>query len=300
LKNGTDYTVSYSNNINPGKATLIIKGKGDYAGTKKINFVIKQMPVKLDKSMVTNLKLISEVEAVKGGATPQPVLKANGVTLVKGTDYTVAYKNNKKVGEASIVIKGKGNYSGSVTIPFTITTKDITSSDLTIRVPDVPYTGKANKYKSKPVIIDKDGNKLALNKDYTVENYSIQGSVLDKKSIPENGSEITVTIQGKGNYKGTIALKYEIRGINFASAAIKVNSKSYSGRAVTIDEKDIISATIKSGKDVIQLAYGKDYDIAGYTNNVKKGTATVIFRGKGDYAGEKAVKFKINTNVITE
>jgi DNA-binding protein len=300
LKNGNDYTVSYSNNINPSKATLIIKGKGDYVGTKKVNFVIKQTPIKLDKSMVTNLVAISEVEAVKGGATPQPVLKANGVTLVKGTDYTIAYKNNKKVGNASIVIKGKGNYSGSVTIPFTITTKDITSSDLDIRVPDVPYTGKANKYQSKPVITDIDGNKLALNKDYKVENYSIQGSVLDKKSIPENGSEITVTIQGKGNYRGTIALKYEIRGINFASAAIKVNSKSYTGMAVTIDEKDIISATIKNGKTATELTYGKDYDIAGYTNNVKKGTATVIFRGKGDYAGEKAVKFKINTNVITE
>ncbi len=43
-----------------------------------------------------------------------------------------------------------------------------------------------------------------------------------------------------------------------------------------------------------------DYEISGYENNVKKGSAVVIFKGKGDYAGEKAVKFKIKSSRITE
>ena len=40
LKNGADYTVKYANNVNAGKATATIVGKGSYAGSKKATFVI--------------------------------------------------------------------------------------------------------------------------------------------------------------------------------------------------------------------------------------------------------------------
>lgn len=40
LKKGTDYTVSYSNNIKAGKAVITIKGKGAYTGVKKVTFSI--------------------------------------------------------------------------------------------------------------------------------------------------------------------------------------------------------------------------------------------------------------------
>ena len=41
LTAGTDYTISYSNNKNPGTASVIIKGKGSYTGTVKKTFKIK-------------------------------------------------------------------------------------------------------------------------------------------------------------------------------------------------------------------------------------------------------------------
>ena len=40
LKNATDYTVAYSNNINVGKATIKITGKGNYTGTVTKTFKI--------------------------------------------------------------------------------------------------------------------------------------------------------------------------------------------------------------------------------------------------------------------
>ena len=43
----------------------------------------------------------------------------------------------------------------------------------------------------------------------------------------------------------------------------------------------------------VLLTKDKDYEILGYYNNVKKGTATVIISGKGDYCGVKAISFKI-------
>ncbi|KIR01572.1 beta-1,4-endoglucanase V [Lachnospiraceae bacterium TWA4] len=41
LKNGTDYTISYSKNKNVGTAIITLKGKGNYKGSKKITFKIK-------------------------------------------------------------------------------------------------------------------------------------------------------------------------------------------------------------------------------------------------------------------
>lgn len=40
LKKKRDYTVTYSNNVAKGKATITIKGKGNYSGTKKVTFKI--------------------------------------------------------------------------------------------------------------------------------------------------------------------------------------------------------------------------------------------------------------------
>ena len=59
---------------------------------------------------VTNIKDV----AVTGKAVKQPNLKVvlEGKTLRQGKDYTVTYKNNKKIGKASLVVKGKGCYKG--------------------------------------------------------------------------------------------------------------------------------------------------------------------------------------------
>ena len=42
LASGTDYTVSYSNNVNEGTATVTITGKGNYTGTINKTFVIEK------------------------------------------------------------------------------------------------------------------------------------------------------------------------------------------------------------------------------------------------------------------
>ena len=62
---------------------------------------------------------------------PAPVVKYNGATLTKGTDYTVSYKNNTKVGTATVTVKGKGNYTGSRKVTFKINPKGTTISKVT-------------------------------------------------------------------------------------------------------------------------------------------------------------------------
>ncbi len=51
---------------------------------------------------------------------PGVTIKDGNYKLVKGTDYTISYKNNTEVGKATITIKGKGDYTGTKTLSFNI------------------------------------------------------------------------------------------------------------------------------------------------------------------------------------
>lgn len=51
---------------------------------------------------------------------PSVTVEMGGKKLKKGTDYTVKYVDNVKVGTAKVIISGKGNYSGTITKTFTI------------------------------------------------------------------------------------------------------------------------------------------------------------------------------------
>lgn len=47
-------------------------------------------------------------------------VKDGGKTLENGKDYTLSYKNCKKIGTAAVTIKGKGDYTGEKTIEYKI------------------------------------------------------------------------------------------------------------------------------------------------------------------------------------
>ena len=114
LKNGTDYTVSYSNNTKVGTAKVTITGKGNYTGSVSKTYSIKN---NFKKATVSGIS----TKAFTGKNITQSItVKYNGKTLKNGTDYTVSYSNNKKIGTATVKIAGKGSYTGTVTKTFKI------------------------------------------------------------------------------------------------------------------------------------------------------------------------------------
>ena len=114
LKNGTDYTVSYSNNTKVGTAKVTITGKGNYTGSVSKTYSIKN---NFKKATVSGIS----TKAFTGKNITQSItVKYNGKTLKNGTDYTVSYSNNKKIGIATVKIAGKGSYTGTVTKTFKI------------------------------------------------------------------------------------------------------------------------------------------------------------------------------------
>ena len=114
LKNGTDYTVSYSNNTKVGTAKVTITGKGNYTGSVSKTFKIKN---NFKKATVLGIS----TKAFTGKNITQSItVKYNGKTLKNGTDYTVSYSSNKNIGTATVKIAGKGSYTGTITKTFKI------------------------------------------------------------------------------------------------------------------------------------------------------------------------------------
>ena len=124
LKNGVDYSYTYSKQSQAGKVIDIkIIGKGLYVDSinKKVS-IVKQNVSKLTYSKISNKSYTGK--QIK----PSITVKYSGKTLKKGTDYTVSYGKNKSTGKGTVKITGKGNYTGSITKTFYIVPKKVTIS----------------------------------------------------------------------------------------------------------------------------------------------------------------------------
>ncbi|MFT3950988.1 MAG: leucine-rich repeat protein [Oscillospiraceae bacterium] len=137
LVGGTDYTATATNNVNAGTAKVTITGIGNYSGTITKNFTISAKSI--NGFTATQPK---DVTYIGSAIKPAITLKNGSTTLNFNTDYTVTYLNNTKVGKVAVTIKGKGNYSGTITKNFKINPKNTT---LTIAVGSKKATVKWTK-----------------------------------------------------------------------------------------------------------------------------------------------------------
>ena len=121
LVEGVDYTIEYFDNTEIGTGRAVITGIGNYIGTKEIEFEVIAAPEEqgIDISEATAAEITPQTytgEAIE----PEITLTYEDQTLVKDTDYEVAYENNTEVGTATITVTGIGDYSGTKTIEFQI------------------------------------------------------------------------------------------------------------------------------------------------------------------------------------
>lgn len=270
LTEGTDYSVSYKNNVNAGTATLTITGQGNYSGELNKNFSIGA------KSISETAVTLNSSSCVYDGTAKKPTVtvKDGMKTLTEGTDYYISYKNNVNVGTATLTIIGKGNYSGSVIRNFTIVEKSISGAAVTLGTTSYVYDGTAKK----PTVTVKDGTKtLVGGTDYTV---SYQNNT--------NPGTATVTVTGTGNYSGyttkTFTIKQPAKSIS--SCTVSMSSSSF----VADGTPKCPTVTVKDGTKTLSLNI--DYNV-DYQNNVEPGTATVAIYGTGNYSGYTTKTFTI-------
>ena len=232
------------------------------------------------KNTTDNTVVISDVadQTYTGSLiAPNVTVTCNDVELVKDTDYTVSYSNNKNVGTATISITGIGDYTGTITKNFNIVARDI--SDTTIgSIPNQTYTG--NSISALPVITY-NGATLTKGTDYTL-TYSNNVNV----------GTGTVTITGKGNFKGTTSKTFSIsaRAMSDTSVA-NVSSQTYTGNGISpLPTITYNNKTLK--KDT-------DYTLS-YSNNINAGTATITITGKGNFTGTTSKTFSISARAMSD
>lgn len=262
LEQGSDYEVTYENNINAGTATVKITGKDIFCGTVERSFKITPDE---NGMYVCYFAENNEtyLETTFKGKKVEPEVVIDG--LVQGKDYTVTYVNNEKPGEARAELTGIGNYKGSETLYFTIYGK-LPAAD---PIADQIYTGK----ELTPAIVIPG---LKAGEDYYM--------YYEDNQYP---GVATVTIYGTGYYKGTATIHFKIikKTERFVSN-VKLNRTSYTYTGKTI--RPSVTVTV-NGKKIGSSAY-KLY----YKNNKNSGIGTVQVRGTGKYSRiNKTLTFKI-------
>lgn len=262
LEQGSDYEVTYENNINAGTATVKITGKDIFCGTVERSFKITPDE---NGMYVCYFAENNEtyLETTFKGKKVEPEVVIDG--LVQGKDYTVTYVNNEKPGEARAELTGIGNYKGSETLYFTIYGK-LPAAD---PIADQIYTGK----ELTPAIVIPG---LKAGEDYYM--------YYEDNQYP---GVATVTIYGTGYYKGTATIHFKIikKTERFVSN-VKLNRTSYTCTGKTI--RPSVTVTV-NGKKIGASAY-KLY----YKNNKNSGIGTVQVRGIGKYSRiNKTLTFKI-------
>ena len=306
-----DFTVSYDKNVKAGTATVTVKGIGKYTGTVKKTFKIAPFDIQQNPEGKLSYQTAGmEIPYMKGGSKLKASdLKAvfNGKNLVEGTDYTLVYSGNKKLGTATVKIKGKGNFKGTTApVSFTIHTQDLAKLTNVI-ISDVANKN-ARKYTNVSLTIkDFDEKPLKKGTDYSVTFTKTDGTTPITET-PKAGDVIRATIEGNNCYTGEIYKDFRIidDSADISKAKVEVTPQYYTGKEITLSEinpvtgKQQIFVTINVGGEKKTLREGTDYEIVkhGYTKNINKGTGKMTIRGINQYGGIQTVSFKITAQAL--
>ena len=140
--------------------------------------------ISISKCSVSNIKS----KTYTGDVVHQsPVVKYGKTTLKKGTDYTLSYKKNVKVGTATMIIKGKGIYTGSVTKTFKINPKGTSVSKVTSpKTKQIKVTWKKQKTQTTGYQIQLATNSSFTNNKKLVTVSKNTSTVKTVKSLKKN------------------------------------------------------------------------------------------------------------------
>ena len=218
---------------------------------------------------------------------PAPVVTFNGMTLVKGTDYSVSYENNVNVGTATATVTALANstkYSGTASKTFTITKKalTVTADNKSVTFGDaaptytVSYDGFVNN-ETNAVL----GGELALACDYVKDQSGVGTYDITPSGYTSDNYDITFT-------NGTLTVGTKALENSFIA---DIDALTYTSLAQT-------PAPVLTFHEMTLVA-GTDYTVA-YSNNVNAGTATVTCTGQGNYSGQAQKNFTIKPDTLTE
>ena len=214
LVEGTDYTLSYSNNIEVGTATVTATGCGDYSDEISADF---QIVAANDISLARDYSRENETYEYTGQEiTPNVILsfpvKGNpdGKLLSRNKDFTVSYENNVKVGKARIIIKGIGDYTGEKRMEFRIIPNKVQNMDLSSKKRMILHVqwdklnvDAADYYEIQYCLKDKENDRKTVKVSRSAENAAENIEELDIEKL-EPDKVYQVRMRGCKNVDGVL------------------------------------------------------------------------------------------------
>ena len=209
---------------------------------------------------------------------------------LNNNDYTAVYSNNKNVGQATITLVGKGNYTGTREIPFNVVSESTGDIIITLKEGNDEVTNNTYTYNDSPktpdVLVDyvvSTGNRVELTKD---TDYSVSY----ENNVNAGTAKAIVTL--KGNYSGSAEKTFKINKFNLANAVVDVSDNAvYNGKI----QRPLVE--VKRGN--VLLTQNEDYEVAYDGSFIDANTYSVILirAMSGDtcnYNGEQSIDFTIN------
>lgn len=231
LTEGADYRVLYEQgqkSADVGEHTVMLRGNGEYKGQVVKTFTIKPKSIKKIKIITVGIVGTTDLDTL-------PLCVYDGVKRLQlGTDYTLSDYRTTKPTAVEALVKGVGNYEGTVKAKFTIYesgTQFIAPACVTLTddAAAYAYTGKAVKSQVTVIV---NGTTLT-NKDYKVQYQN-----------NKNAGTAYVIVTGKGVYKGNVVLPFTIRTETVEKpndfSIEEIKAKTYNGKL----QKPAVSVTI--------------------------------------------------------
>ena len=216
--------------------------------------------------------------------------------LKAGTDYTVEYlaKNFKDVGTIKVVIKGKGNYSGTVKRSYKVTPKEYT---VTTDSATKTYSGTALTASGKVEgIVSGETVEFTTTGSQTEVGTSKNTYELVWKTAKATNYTLAKESIGKLTVKAKSIVPDDKDTPDSDKTGIKVSEPSdskYDGK----EHKEVLTVTdTKTGKELVA---GTDYSVTYSSDLVNAGTVTIKVAGLGNYTGSFTKTYKITKRSVT-
>ena len=230
---------TYTNVVPTNAGTYTVKAtvaeSANYAAaTATRNFTI--VPKAISKATVEN---IGEQEFTGRTITPTVTVK-DGTVVLTDADYSVAYANNIDAGTASVTITGKGNYTGSTSVKFTIAQAAapvvVDDSGATVTAPDTTKENVAGKLN--------ETGKTKYNKDskgeVTTDEEIILGNVKKAMGVTgTNSTMITAQVTTSGSATKAMTVLPYAQGAD-SRKNFTVKKLNADGTIETIDSRNVV------------------------------------------------------------
>ena len=277
LTEGKDFVLVYENNVNAGEeASVTAFGINNYAGSVVKTFTIKQLDV-----AYMDIKEIPQ--QFYDGTEKKPDIPAKnnktGANLKIGIDYYLEYVNNVEVGDATIKVTGRGNYTGNRDVGFHIFARNMADTTIS-NIPDQVFSFGEG---IRPSATVKFGDRtLVEGTDYRIDywdNYNV--------------GTASMKFIGMGDFGGEVIRTFKIKPFTLTASntTVTVEELEYDGNA----KKPFVKVVIKSNnREIGRNDEGNgDYKVT-YSNNINSGSnAKVTITGTRNFTGSFSKNFTI-------